>query len=277
MKEWTPIAELYDFGRPFPENQITSLFAAYGEVHSHRTLRVYEPGCGTGRILVPLANSFPSWNFVGLDSSISSLTVCRRRCLNDGIENIEVREGLVTDDLPKGSFDMVLHSSVLHVVPQWQKVMAQLRDCLRKHGVFCLIGDYGDIYDAALGREVKAGIDPALIKFWNRYLELRQRFGAPNTESSQIGCRWDLHSTELAVWLETNGFSEFKTVSTNWEETFSASDLMRIVEERCYSSMFTVRKAVFEEICAQLKADLPHLGVTSARSRHQATARFFSL
>ncbi len=277
MKEWTPKAELYDFGRPFSESQVIALFAALEEGNSDQSLRVYEPGCGTGRILVPLAKRYPTWKFVGLDSSVSSLSVCRQRCLNEGITNIEVHEGLVTDELPKSSFDIVIHSSVLHVIPSWQKVMAQLSDHLSNQGIFCLIGDYGDIYDAALGRDVKTGIDPALTEFWNHYLELRQHFGAPSAESSQIGCRWDLQSTDLAVWLEGKGFKEFKTVNTDWDEVFSASDLMRIVEERCYSSMFTVEKEIFDQIIMQLKVDLPRLRVTSARSRHQAAARFFTL
>lgn len=197
MAEWTPKAELYDFGRPFPPDQVTALFAPFGEDYSNRLFQVYEPGCGTGRILVPLAKNYPAWNFAGLDSSTSSLEVCRQKCLKEGLGNVEVRKGLVTDALPESSFDMVLHSSVLHVIPTWQNVMEQLRHSLRNKGIFCLIGDYGDIYDAALGREVKPGIDPALKKFWNHYLELRKSSGAPSTESSQIGCRWDLQSTEL--------------------------------------------------------------------------------
>jgi SAM-dependent methyltransferase len=276
MKSWTPQPEMYDFGRPFPEPIIKELFEDLGAKIQGGDFKVFEPGCGTGRILIPLARANPQWSFVGMDSSPGCLEVCQRRLLEGRIENCSAKLGLIPTQMPRGPFDLIIHSSVLHVVPNWRDALAVLADRLSHSGVFCLIGDYGDIYDAALGRFNTPGIDPALAYFWERYIELRRLFNAPNPESSQIGCRWDLESTDLAIWLSSNGFCESYRKQISWQEHFSIERLMQIVEQRCYSSMFTVEQDTYSKIVTQLKEDVRDIKERVTVSRHQAVVRFFA-
>ncbi len=135
---------------------------------------------------------------------------------------------------------------MLHVIKNWPQVLQNLCGMLTDKGALCLIGDYGDIYSEALGRRDSNNVDPNLSKFWKRYIELRKEVGAPSPESSQIGCKWDLESTEIALWLEQNNFYESSRSEIDWTEKFSTSDLIKIVEERCYSSMFTLDAKMME-------------------------------
>jgi SAM-dependent methyltransferase len=276
MKSWTPQPEMYDFGRPFPEPRVQELFKGLGARFQRGNLKVFEPGCGTGRVLLPLARANPQWSFDGIDSSPGCLEVFQRRLLERGIENVSAKLGLIPNEMPLGPFDIIIHSSVLHVVPNWREALAVLASRLSPNGVLCLVGDYGDIYDAALGRANSPGIDPALQHFWNRYIELRRYFNAPNPESSQIGCRWDLESSDLATWLLSNGFCESYRKQTSWQEQFTVEHLMQIVEQRCYSSMFTVEQDAYCKVVTQLKEDLRNTKEGLTVSRHQAVARFFS-
>jgi SAM-dependent methyltransferase len=276
VKSWTPKAELYDFGRPFPAEKVVGLFRAFAGEENTAKLRALEPGCGTGRILVPLARAFPQWKFVGVDSSRESLQVCQARASKAGLQNIHLLNESIEESLPVEPVDIIIHSSVLHVIPNWRNAMQELCSRLTDDGTFCLIGDYGDIYDAALGRPSSTAIDVNLSRFWKAYIEIRKAAAAPDTESSQIGCRWDLDSSDLATWLEDHSFYERNRSQLAWTKQFSLADLFRIVEERCYSSMFTVDKEIFDRIIAQLKTRLPSLDIdTSAVSKHQAVARFY--
>lgn len=209
-----------------------------------------------------------------MDSSPAALAILRGRS-QGRMANVKVFEGTLPNDLPLGPFDLILHSSVLHAVPEWQQTMSLLSERLTADGVFCLVGDYGDIYDAALGRNVRPEIDRGLKLFWDHYLSLRNRFGAPDPETSQRGCRWDLESTDLAGWLLQNGFREIKREEVRWDESFSSRALMTIIEERCYSSMFTVDEEVYDAIVEQMRTDLPSLEAGQVCSKHCAVARFF--
>ena len=276
MKSWTPKAELYDFGRPFPAEKVVGLFSAFAEAEKRVKLRALEPGCGTGRILVPLARAFPHWQFVGIDASQGSLQVCQARASEAGLQNIRLLNGSIEECLPVDPVDIIIHSSVLHVMPNWQNAMQELCSRLTDDGTFCLIGDYGDIYDAALGRTSSSAIDVNLSRFWKAYIEIRKEVGAPGTEGSQIGCRWDLESSDPASWLEEHNFSERSRTQLEWAEQFSLGDLFRIVEERCYSSMFTVQNENFDEIITKLKARLSSLCIDAMSvSKHQALSRFY--
>jgi SAM-dependent methyltransferase len=275
MNTWTPNAEKYDFGRPFPAEMVIDLFFDVAQQLGNNQQQVFEPGSGTGRVLIPLAHHLPHWIFTGMDSSRACLEVSKKRASELALRNITFMEGLLGDALPEGSFDLIIHSSVLHVIPNWSQVMEQLCAKLKPDGLFCLIGDYGDIYAEVLGRHDSADVDQNLSKFWRRYLELRTEVGAPGPESSQIGCRWDLESTDLASWLEHNNFSEFNKREARWVQTFTLRDLLKIVEERCYSSMFTLQNEMIDSIVAGLKESFAGTSNWSASSKHRAICRFY--
>ncbi len=85
MKQWTPQAESYDFGRPFPAEKIVALFSSIAKESDSHVMKVFEPGCGTGRVLLPLAQFFPNWTFVGMDSSASCLDVINKKVSTTGL------------------------------------------------------------------------------------------------------------------------------------------------------------------------------------------------
>ena len=277
MNQWTPNAKLYDFGRPFPADKISALFDDDNLLVSRSNLRVLEPGCGTGRVLIPLARARSDWTFLGFDSSAEAVKVCRNKATDLALTNVEVAEGSLENFVSADQFDGIIHSSLLHAVATWRDALLILVKLLKPDGVVCLIGDYGDIYDEALGRQAAAGVDPNLARFWALYREIRSEVDAPNLEQSQVGCRWDLESTEIADWLLANDFQEISRSSVEWNQDFRVQDLVTIVEERCYSSMFTMDPRHYTSLLTQLKTRLPSLELSNTSvSRHQAVARFFT-
>jgi len=280
MKSWTPKPELYDFGRPFPPEQVGRLFLLSKELPrilpSEQMATVYEPGCGTGRVILPLAKSFPFWMFVGGEISKAVRDVCQARQQASGLPNLALIEADVCESNPHGPFDMIVHSSVLHAVDQWQKAVQILVSLLKPTGIFALIGDDGDLYDEALGRVSKPGCDPILSDFWSSYRKARLLSGAPDAEASQVGVRWDIESSEVAEAIASFGFVEFERVHTDWQQVYTVSELSMIVRERCYSSMFTVDAVTYQTLLRHLDDDVSRFPAQqTVISRHQALCRFF--
>ncbi len=275
MKTWTPKPELYDFGRPFPPEQVVQLFPERRLSPSQR-LSVFEPGCGTGRILGALASRRPDWSFVGSDSSEVVLQVFRRKCDEQELHNVHLFEGTLMDEPPARAFDLLIVSSLLHVVPDWENAVRILLHRLKPGGLFCLIGDTADLYDEVLGRKTNGDVDSNLSLFWRLYREIRESVGAPSTEASQIGCRWDLENSEVASFLNDNKWSEVFSEGVSWIQHFTREQLLKIVRERCYSSMFTVEQDVYDRLLARLEpAVANHVENIAVTSRHTAVARFF--
>ena len=274
MTTWTPNPASYDFGRPFPPERVVELFTT-STLPTDAPLRVYEPGCGTGRILLPLARAFPNWSFTGGEAAAEVLDVARARQAKQALTNVTFHIADVCEPTPDGPYDLILHSSVLHAVPDWRNALTQLTTALKPSGSFVLIGDYGDIYREALGRDSRPGTDETLKTFWAAYREARANVNAPNLEASQVGATWDLESTQISEALQHSGLTHTFRAECHWQQQFSIHDLMQIVRERCYSSMFTVPDELYQRIVAQLEqAYGPPLGA-AAHSQHTAVAHYY--
>ena len=277
---WTPDPAQYDFGRPFPGEHVVRLicqskiWTALTEPHQRK--RIFEPGCGTGRILLPLAQSFPEGVFMGADTYDDALAVCSSRARAMGITNIRLANSDVMDLDWSESLDALIHSSVLHSIIDWQSALDKLVSMLKPEGFFVLIGDSGDIYDESIGREPLGGSDATLGAFWREYREQRTKLGIESPESSQRGCRWDLDSTEITDRLRELGFREIEKSQVLWNQPFTVFELLSIIEKRCYSAMFTVDEKKYSELTAHMDARFSAEGSDLTISRHKAVARFYS-
>ena len=102
------------------------------------TARVLEIGCAGGGNIIPLAAAFPDARFVGIDLSPVQIGQARERAAAAGLENIEFREGSVTEiDHGWGIFDyIVCHGVYSWVPPEVQEaLLSALRRSLAPEGV----------------------------------------------------------------------------------------------------------------------------------------------
>lgn len=110
---------------------------------------VLEIGCGTGRNLVLAAGLYPDARFFGIDVSTEMLTsaisAISRRGLTD---RIRVAHGDGTAFDPQAlfgvpSFDHVMISYSLSMIPDWRRVLATAAGCLKRGGRLHVV-DFGD-------------------------------------------------------------------------------------------------------------------------------------
>jgi SAM-dependent methyltransferase len=92
------VADLYDHVVPYRDRQDVAFFV---DAAARAGSPVLEIGCGTGRVLVPIARA--GIEIVGLDASSGMLDVCRRR-LADEPADVRERVRLVQADMR--SFDL---------------------------------------------------------------------------------------------------------------------------------------------------------------------------
>lgn len=137
---------VYDATRP--------LFLAGRHTLRTRTIetgarRVLEVGCGTARNLILLARRMPDARFVGIDISSEMCAYARSQVARHGLaDRIEIFEGELSDYLASTStasrsFDVVLFSFSLSMIPDWWAVLSASFGCVRADAGRILIADFG--------------------------------------------------------------------------------------------------------------------------------------
>ena len=273
---WTPNPFFYEFGRPFPAQDVQRLFDGIAiNAVDDRKLVVFEPGAGSGRILVPLAQKYTNWVFYGSDFSEGMCDVFNYKIVANNLQNISISCVDEFNNTAPLKADAIIISSFLHAVREWQLLFSRLlRTRLADQGMILLVGEAGDIYDCALGR-FREGVDAELEAFWSRYRTARQRLLGDSLEASQVGIRWNLDNEEAAAFLLQQGFEETRRKQIEWSQRFRVSDLFRIIKERCYSSMFTLSQDMIDNIYQDIKETMTTDMNSVTVSRHTAVLRRF--
>lgn len=94
---------------------------------------ILELGCGTGRILVPLASACA--RIVGIDSSPSMIQICRKKLRDAKVDShrADIRVGDIADFTMKDSFDLIIAPfRVLQNLSKMRQVVGMLK-CVHRH------------------------------------------------------------------------------------------------------------------------------------------------
>jgi S-adenosylmethionine-diacylgycerolhomoserine-N-methlytransferase len=111
--------------------------------------QVLEIGCGTGRNLIRVARAYPGVECFGIDVSNVMLETARRSIRTAGLEGrIRLAQADAVTVDPKAlfgrrSFDRIMISYALSMIPPWRQVMAHAASLLGPRGALCLV-DFGD-------------------------------------------------------------------------------------------------------------------------------------
>jgi len=108
-----------------------------------------EVGCGTGRNLIAIARMYPGARLYGLDASDAMLATARIKLRQAGLDHrIILRQGLAEELSPAQfgleSFDHVLFSYSLSMVPGWRAALAAGAGALSEDGRLHVV-DFADL------------------------------------------------------------------------------------------------------------------------------------
>jgi 2-polyprenyl-3-methyl-5-hydroxy-6-metoxy-1,4-benzoquinol methylase len=129
-------AEFLDTGRSHIDRVLGMAVTHFGPMASRKSALDF--GCGTGRLVIPLAGLFEQVTCV--DISAAMLEVAKANCVERGIYNTDfVRsdDGLTR---VKGNFDFIHSYIVLQHIPtnRGEKIIAQLLDRLNDEGILAI-------------------------------------------------------------------------------------------------------------------------------------------
>lgn len=129
---------------------------------------VLEIGCGTGRNLIKIAKAYPEARLFGLDISTEMLATARASIARAGLSHrINFVQGDATSFdaaalFPTATFDRIVMSYTLSMIPDWRAALAQGFGVLAKGGALHLV-DFGQ--QERLPRWFKRGLFAWLAKF----------------------------------------------------------------------------------------------------------------
>jgi S-adenosylmethionine-diacylgycerolhomoserine-N-methlytransferase len=161
-----------------------------------------EIGCGTGRNLVVAARQFPNARFFGIDVSTEMLTSAigsiARRNLQDRIR-VAHGDATVFDPQPifgVASFDHVMISYSLSMIPNWQSVLARAVSSLKPGGRLHVV-DFGN-------QEQLPRIARSLLRRWLAMFDVTPR------DQLELALRRlaETHGAQLSVARPFRGYAQ---------------------------------------------------------------------
>ncbi len=231
------MAELYDetrrFDRPSFDAALDWLAAEFPPPDFPG---VFEPGIGTGRIALPLAER--GYRVDGVDVSPGMLAVLERRLAQLPVRlPVSYRVGdVLALPWPDAAFDLVVAVHLFWFIRQWQAAIDELLRVLRPGGAFILM-------HTGTGTE---------IPFLNdRY---RQLCAGHGHAIAPIG----VASTRQVVdYLEARGYP-CRRVDGRWQwtERLRPDEALGYIASRAYSFTAAVPEAVHVEAVARLDSEL---------------------
>jgi tRNA (cmo5U34)-methyltransferase len=131
--------------------------------------RILCVGVGTGAEILPLAEAFPEWTFLGLDPSAEMLEVCAERLNAAGVlERCELVHGYAQDAPPGEEFDAALSILVGHFVKRDER-LGFYRNMTRR------LRRGGYLVDTEISYDLTSPEFPSMLKNWG---EVQRLMGA---------------------------------------------------------------------------------------------------
>lgn len=100
---------------------------------------VIDVGCGAGGALLRLAEAFPRSRFTGIDLCADAFEAAAETARRKGLKNLVYRELDINTVSTLGEFDLILAFDAVHDQKEPQKMLATIRNSMRKDAVFLMV------------------------------------------------------------------------------------------------------------------------------------------
>lgn len=192
--KYRAVRHIYDFTRKAFLVGRDKAIATLGPLDNRLVL---EMGCGTGRNIIAMAQRFPGARFIGVDISAEMLKSAQASIAKAGLEaRVEFIHAQAADyfkSVVPASFDKILMSYTLSMMPDWREVLPLGVSALAKGGQLSIV-DFGDF--GALPK----GLDRLAIRTLG-YFDAPPLVGLPQAVEELAGTQPDLRVT-----IETGRF-----------------------------------------------------------------------
>jgi ubiquinone/menaquinone biosynthesis C-methylase UbiE len=219
------VADIYDATRALPDHVLATIAQTIvTATNAAEASRFLELGVGTGRIALPLLQY--GFSYTGVDISPAMIDVLRTKA--GDFEKLTLVEADVTQ-LPfaDASFDVALTVHLLHLVPDWRRVLSEIRRVLTPDGYY-IYGSDGSVDGQPAG---------AIRRQWR---DVVRELGAD--ARPEHGTR-EAVQTEL---IETGALlASYRVVQ--WEDEVAPGQLLEAIRRRTFSQSWHVPDDLMEE------------------------------
>ena len=255
-------AHYYDQTRGLPP-RVSEQVADRLEAAAGPGARFLEIGAGTGRIALPLHRR--GRRVVGIDLSIPMLERYRAKAKAAGLAPPAVMCADATR-LPvrDAGVDAVIEVHVLHLIPAWQRAVAEVRRVLAPGGVVLTARR---MWERSEGRGPRARV--------------RERHSAILAEmghrSERVGASTDREVIDAFAGL---GGRVEELAPIAWQEDETWAEYLEVLERRVFSDSWRVPEDAWREGVRRLRAELDdegvdlHAPITTVRHVDLAAIRF---
>ncbi len=198
----------------------------------------FEPGIGTGRIALPILQR--GFAYTGVDISEPMMVELRRK-LAGTLARLTLQQADMTE-LPfeADQFDVAIAVHILHLVPQWQQALAEIRRVLKPDGLF--LYTHGQVKPE---HPDEPGFHPDRHAFEQQWRSLLVAHGV---ELQAYGAEED----EVLTALSEQGAQLEPIIAAQWRIQQTVGDLLNRYRQRMYSSCWQISDEIFSEAIARL-------------------------
>jgi cyclopropane fatty-acyl-phospholipid synthase-like methyltransferase len=192
---------------------------------------ILDLGCGSGRLLIPLAKLYPKKKFVGVDLSDEMLTSLKANIDKESLTNVEIIKADFdngwTEELWKRKFDLIIFFQSIHFVGNLSRFVARIKGLLNRNGSIIIAStNHEQFYrlpyciasEKVLRDELSRTPDePEIIReFGDKGFSLMNRV--------LLSVKKRLTNRELEMWIQSIPFSVLayltKEEYKQWQENF---------------------------------------------------------
>lgn len=226
------IADRYDETRALPPDvmeRVTAQILRLGRVTPDT--HFFEPGIGTGRIALPLIQQ--GYAYTGTDISQPMMDKLRQK-----VEGYPYQLKLLEADatalpIETNSFDVAIASHILHLIPDWQKALDEIRRVLKPKGVFIYFHHPTN----------QAGISDSVSQQWHQILE------SYGYESHFVGAV----THDVLNHLTQQGASLESVMVAQISQTRSLAETLQTYQHRIYSNLWRVPDNIYPQALSDLQ------------------------
>ena len=244
-----PLAEVYERHQEWP-GDVAARVAEHLKSFLPGSGRAAFLGCATGvNDALPFARlARQASQVLASDVEPAYLAKLEERARAEGLSRVSVRRVDILQDLPAlGVYDLVTLFFVIHRVPAWRKVAADLPRLIARGGSFFIsefAGPDGIIYLS--NENGGAGQDP-LSRLVRRYFELLPERFEPPLRSTRIGPFLDA----LGPLFAAEGSRDFA-----WPQSLTVAEMHRRIATGAYAPYFSVHPP--RHVLDQLRSEFSH-------------------
>ena len=231
------MASQYDNTRSFDEGCFSSaLDYIVTKFPPDRFPSIFEPGIGTGRIAIPLAEH--GYQVTGVDVSKKMLAVLDKQTkqMSQPLPISFCQADVQELPFPDESFNFAVVVHLFYFIRDWQRAIREIIRVVKKDGPLVMM-------HTGTGAEI-----PALNQ---RYKELCAEAGSPTQE---VGVN---SNTVVVDYLSSLGYhAEWVKDRWQWSQRIRLDKAVSFVESRSYSFTTSVQVNVHKQVICRLKAEL---------------------